>query len=241
MSTQSGTLLSGAGLSKRFRHVAALEDVDVQLEAGDVVALLGPNGAGKTTLLRILAGVSAPSTGTARASSARIGWVPHLPAVYRKLTTRENLRLFSALERASDPDALTEDLLRRADLERFADRPAGELSTGTLQRLNLAVALAGRPAALLLDEPTAALSPDQVHRMWDWLADLRAADDLAVLFSTQSVDEAARHANRMMVLNHGRVAFRGTVAELVADHGTPGVAETDAADRAFLNLVGPPA
>ena len=240
MSTKGGTLLTGAGLSKHFRHVAALEDVDVQLVAGDVVALLGPNGAGKTTLLRILAGVSNPSSGTAEAVSARIGWVPHQPAVYRKLTARENLRFFCALERAPDPEALTEDLLRRADLERFSGQIAGELSSGTLQRLNLAIALAGKPVALLLDEPTATLSPDQVHRLWDWLDELRVEENLAVLFSTQSVDEAARHAESMIVLDRGHVAFRGTVAELIAGYGTPGVAESDAADRAFLNLVGPP-
>lgn len=243
MTERGGTLLLGAGLSKRFRHVSALDGVDVELEAGDSVALLGPNGAGKTTLLRILAGVSAPTGGRLSRDTragAKIGWVPHQPAVYRRLTTRENLRLFCALENPGSPDALTEDLLERADLTRFADQLAGELSTGTIQRLNLAVALAGTPNALLLDEPTATLSPDQVHRLWDWLDELRDQDGLGVLFSTQSVDEAARHGERMIILDHGKVAFRGTVVELVAGHGTPGVSEADAADRAFLNLVGPP-
>jgi ABC-type multidrug transport system ATPase subunit len=161
--------------------------------------------------------------------------------VYRKLSARENLRLFCGLEGAADPEAFTEELLDRADLRRFADQPAAELSTGTLQRLNLAIALAGRPAALLLDEPTAALSPDQVHRLWGWLDELRDDDGLGVLFSTQSVDEAARHGERMIVLNQGRVAFAGTAAELVARHGTGGVGESDAAEEAFLNLVGAPA
>ena len=244
VTTRSGTLLLGAGLSKRFRHVAALEAVDIALEAGDAVALLGPNGAGKTTLLRILAGVSAPTAGRLvhhEAKRTPVGWVPHQPAMYRKLSTRENLRLFSALERAADPDELTEELLDRADLRRFADQLAGELSTGTMQRLNLAIALAGRPAALLLDEPTATLSPDQVHRLWRWLDELRRDDGLGVLFSTQSVDEAARHGERMVVLNQGRVAFTGTPAELVTRHGTTGVGEADAAEEAFLNLVGAPA
>jgi ABC-2 type transport system ATP-binding protein len=244
VTTWSGTLLSGAGLSKRFRHVSALESVDIALETGDAVALLGPNGAGKTTLLRILAGVSAPTSGRVvyhEAKTTPVGWVPHHPAVYRKLSTRENLRLFSALERADDPEALTEELLDRADLRRFADQLAGELSTGTLQRLNLAIALAGRPAALLLDEPTATLSPDQVHRLWRWLDELRGDDGLAVLFSTQSVDEAARHGEQMVVLDQGRVVFTGTPTELVARHGSPGIAEADAAEEAFLNLVGAPA
>jgi len=234
------TLLRGAGLSKRFRHVAALEGVDIQLGRGDAVALLGPNGAGKTTLLRILAGVSSPTDGkVARQTTAasRIGWVPHEPAVYRRLTTRENLRLFTRLEGIDDAERATDELLDRTDLARYADRPAGELSTGTLQRLNVALGLAGHPAALLLDEPTATLSPDQVNRLWTWLDELRERDGLAVLFSTQSVDEAARYAERMVILDHGHEVFAGTVGELITRHGSEGVAATDAAERAFLNLV----
>lgn len=237
----AGALLHGAGLSKRFRSVAALEDVSIHLERGDAVALLGPNGAGKTTLLRILAGVSTPTQGSVGRdgrSTAHIGWVPHDPAVYRRLTARENILLFTRLEGVDDPEAETTELLERTDLARFADRPAGELSTGTMQRLNVALGLAGRPAALLLDEPTATLSPDQVNRLWTWLDELRDRDGLAVLFSTQSVDEAGRYAERMVILDHGRQVFGGTVDELVADHGTPGTSATDAAERAFLNLVG---
>ena len=241
MSSPDPSLLLGTGLSKRFRNVAALDDVTIALHTGAAVALLGPNGAGKTTLLRILAGASAPSAGRVSRqefSVSRIGWVPQTPAVYRRLTTRENLRLFAALESAPQPDGLADELLERADLTRFAGMRAGELSTGTLQRLNLAVALAGRPSALLLDEPTATLSPDQVRRLWKWLDELRRADGLAVLFSTQSVDEAVRHADRMVILNAGRTVFDGTAAALVRDHGTAGASEIDATENAFLNLVG---
>lgn len=243
MSSETESLLLGAGLSKRFRHVSALEDVTITLERGASVALLGPNGAGKTTLLRILAGASAPSAGSVRweAAASGVGWVPHTPAVYRRLTARENLRLFAALEHAPQPDTFAEELLERADLTRFADVRAGELSTGTLQRLNLAVALAGRPSVLLLDEPTATLSPDQVRRLWRWLDQLRHEDGLAILFSTQSVDEAARHAERIVVLNAGRSVFDGSIPELIRRHGTPGASSTDAAEAAFLNLVGAPA
>jgi ABC-2 type transport system ATP-binding protein len=234
-------LLLGSSLSKRFRHVTALDDVTLELSVGAAVALLGPNGAGKTTLLRILAGVSAPTSGRVTigdGAGPRIGWVPQTPAVYRKLTTRENLRLFCALEGADEPAVSAEALLARADLTAFADRPAGDLSTGTLQRLNLAVALAGDPSLLLLDEPTAALSPDQVRRIWTWLDELRSGGDLTVLFSTQSVDEAARHAESIVILNRGQVAFAGTVSELIERQGAVGDRETDAAERAFLDLVG---
>jgi len=231
--TAGGPLLRGAGLAKRYRGVAALDGVDVDLEPGESLALLGPNGAGKTTLLRILAGVTSPTAGILEgAGTGRgVGWVPQRPAVYHRLTARENLRLFAALEGAGDPDAVADRLLERADLLEFAGRPASELSTGTLQRLNLSVALAGAPVLLLLDEPTATLSPDQRQRLWAWLEDLRRQERMALLFSTQSVDEAAERGDRMLVLVRGRVAFAGTADELSATYGA------DDPEAAFLALL----
>jgi ABC-type multidrug transport system ATPase subunit len=232
-------LLTATGLTKRYRATTALHSVDVELREGESVALLGPNGAGKTTLLTLLAGASRPSGGAVAWRSdavARVGWVPQRPAVYGRLTARENLRLFAALEGAADPAEAAEALVRRADLEAVADRRADRLSTGTLQRLNLAVALAGAPSVLLLDEPTATLSPDQRYRLWDWMARLRRDDGLALLFSTQSVDEAVRQSDRMLVLAGGRVAYSGTAAGLAALHGDRGDGVA-AAEAAFLRLV----
>ncbi|MEW6583413.1 MAG: ABC transporter ATP-binding protein, partial [Actinomycetota bacterium] len=232
-------LLAAAGLTKRYRATVALDGAGIAVREGEAVALLGPNGSGKTTLLTILAGVSRPTSGATTwrpGGVARVGWVPHDPALYGRLTTRENLRLFAALEGAPDPDAAAADLLARADLAEYADRLAARLSTGTRQRLNLAIALAGEPSVLLLDEPTATLSPDQRHRLWAWLDELRTVDGLAVVFSTQSVDEAVAHGDRMVVLAGGRVVFDGDAARLVADHGTPGA--RDPAEAAFLAVVG---
>ncbi len=227
---------------KRFRRVTALDGADLALSEGESAALLGPNGAGKTTLLTILAGVTPPTAGTLEwrlGSVSRVGWVPHRPALYARLTPRENLRLFAALEGDPEPAETAERLLVRADLTGYADRPAGELSTGTAQRLNLAIALAGSPSVLLLDEPTATLSPDQRVRLWGWLDTLRTEEGLALLFSTQSVDEAARHADRMVVLSRGRVVFEGQVGALVAAYGGDSSDSTiDAAEEAFLRLVG---
>ena len=172
----------------------ALSDVDLELRRGQSVALLGPNGAGKTTLLSILAGVGRAGSGTlawADGVEPRVGWVPQRPALYQRLSVRENLRLFAALEERGDAAAAAESLISRADLGAVADQLASRLSTGTLQRLNLAIALAGRPSVLLLDEPTATLSPDQRLRLWRWLDELRAEEGVALLFSTQSVNEAA--------------------------------------------------
>lgn len=231
--------MEARALVRRYRRFVALDGVDMRLLAGESVALLGPNGAGKTTLLELLAGVARPSEGSVSwhgDGAVRVGWVPQRPAVYQRLTARENLRLFAGLEGAEDPAAEAERLIERADLGAVAHRPAGKLSTGTLQRLNLAVALAGRPAALLLDEPTATLSPDQRLRLWEWLGDLRASDGLALVFSTQSVQEAARHGDRMLVIARGRCAFAGGMAELMARWGSPDD-DADADERAFLRLV----
>src|SRR5207244_7747823 len=102
-------LLSARGVTKRYRRLTVLKAVDLDLAEGEAVALLGPNGAGKTTLLSILAGVSPPNGGTVvwrGPARARVGWVPQRPALYQRLTVRENLRLFAALEGADDPAAL---------------------------------------------------------------------------------------------------------------------------------------
>jgi len=237
-------ILVATGIRKRFRRVVALDGVDLALRSGEALALLGPNGAGKTSLLTILASVSRASAGslTWRADVApRVGWVPQRPALYPRLTARENLRLFAAMEGAADPAAAAQRLLVRTDLVDFADRQAHELSTGTVQRLNLAIALAGEPSVLLLDEPTATLSPDQRRRLWDWLSALRRDEGLALLFSTQSVEEAAREADRMLVLANGRAVFDGDLNHLVGADVNGGRPSVEAAEEAFLRLVGTPA
>lgn len=229
--------LRARGVGRRHGRVRVLSGIDLDLAPGEALALLGPNGAGKTTLLEMLAGVAPCREGeiTAPAGGTRaVGWVPQRPAVYPRLTTRENLRLFARMEGA--PAGRVDELLAAADLLRFADSPARTLSTGTLQRLNLAVALAGDPAVLLLDEPTATISPDQRLAMWDLLEGLRARREMALVFSTQSVREAGEHADRTLVLVDGRAAFAGTIPALVAQHGEAGD-RGDPGDAAFLRLV----
>ena len=235
MTTLGPPLLVARGLRRRYRDFAALDGVDLELRPGESVALLGPNGAGKTTLLTILAGVGRASEGSvtwAEGVAPRVGWVPQRPSLYPHLTTWENLRLFAALERADDPAAAADDLIARADLGRFAGQSAAKLSTGTLQRLNLAIALAGEPSVLLLDEPTATLSPDQRHRLWRWLDELRGGG-MALMFSTQSVDEAMRHGGRIVVLAAGRLLFAGSPADLVREHGIGDGRDAEAAELAL--------
>jgi ABC-type multidrug transport system ATPase subunit len=181
------------GLGKRFGDKQALRDISLSASAGERVAIIGPNGAGKTTLLQLIAGTLTPDEGTLDLPDA--GWVPQRAAVYSKLTVRENLRLFARQERASD--AAVERMLAMTELE--ADAETGKLSGGNRQRLNIAVGLLGDPPLVLLDEPSASLDPAQRERLWAFIATLEAT----VLFTTHDIGEAARHADRVLVLADG--------------------------------------
>jgi ABC-2 type transport system ATP-binding protein len=207
-------ILRAHGVARRFGRELALAPTDLTVEAGEVVALVGPNGAGKSTLLALLAGALDPSEGTVeRPGGVRIGWAPQRPAFYRRLTARENLELFARLEGEPDPAAAAARLLAEFELP-DGDRPSGTLSVGNRQRLNLAVALLGKPRVLLLDEPSASLDPAQRQRLWERVEGVRSAGG-AVVFATQNLEEVADHADRVVKLQDGRLVFDGEPADAV--------------------------
>ena len=205
-------LLAARGASRRFGRTAALHPVEVEVWDGEAVALVGPNGAGKSTLLSLLAGALEPSEGTIeRRKGVRVGWAPQRPAQYGRLSARENLELFARLEGEHDPSVAAEGLLAEFGLPGKA-KPSSELSVGNRQRLNLAIAMLGDPEVLLLDEPTAALDPDQRRRLWDRATALREAGG-ALVFSTQNMEEVERMADRVAALRDGRLVFTGSAAD----------------------------
>jgi ABC-2 type transport system ATP-binding protein len=207
-------LLAARAVAKRFGRTSALEPTDFELQAGESVALLGPNGAGKSTLLALLAGALEPSAGAVvRSGGARIGWAPQRPAQYGRLSSRENLELFARLEAEQRPEDAAALLAREFELPE--DTVAGDLSVGNRQRLNLAIALLGTPQALLLDEPTAALDPEQRRRLWERL-DAQRQSGVALVFVTQHSEEVEQHADRVVMLRDGGVTFAGPVAEYEA-------------------------
>jgi len=206
-------LLEARELSKRYGEREALRGVSLTVARGELVAIIGPNGAGKTTLLSILAGIQQPDAGSVSRPPAEIGWVPQQAAVYGKLTVAENLKLFARLEKVDDPDATVERMLDLTDLRDRAGDQVGELSGGNRQRVNIAMGLLGGQPVLLLDEPSAALDPRQRERVWEFVLSL-AESGTAVVYSTHNVQEAERHAHRVLVLADGEALFTGSPSDL---------------------------
>jgi ABC-2 type transport system ATP-binding protein len=190
-------------LTKRFGSRVALDGVSFTLGRGELVGLVGPNGAGKTTLLSVLAGVLPPDGGSLSLSGA-VGWVPQAVALYSRLSVAENLRLFARLERVGDVEAAVARMLEQTGLADRAEEAVARLSGGNRQRVNIALGLLADPAVLLLDEPTAALDPEQRERLWEFVGSL-AAQDTAVLFSSHELSEVERHAGRVLALRDGRL------------------------------------
>ncbi len=207
----SDTVLRARQVARRFGSQVALEPTGIDVRAGEALALVGPNGAGKSTLLALLAGALEPSAGTIeRVDGVRVGWVPQRAAFYDRLTARENLELFGRLEGEPQYVRVAEELLVRFEIP--ADRPAHTMSVGNRQRLNVALALLGSPRVLLLDEPTAALDPGQRRRLWETVTALRDEGG-SVVFATQNLEELELYADRVAVLQRGRMTFVGPTAE----------------------------
>ena len=234
---QAPALLEARDISKRFGDREALRGVSLAAAPGEVVAVIGPNGAGKTTLLSIIGGIQKPDGGTLNLPSGEIGWVPQQAALYGKLTVAENLRLFARLERCTDVDDAVQRMLRQTGLEDRADDQVGTLSGGNRQRVNIAIGLLAEPAALLLDEPSAALDPRQRERLWEFIRALAEAGT-TVLFSTHNVAEAERNAHRVVVLADGELLFAGTPRELEEAVGAHEARDFEAAFVEFLRRAG---
>ena len=227
----SRPMIETVALTKRYRTQEVLRGVDLQVGAGEIFALLGPNGAGKTTTVRILATLLQPSGGQARVAGAdirterstvrrRIALTGQYAALDEVQTGRENLRMMTRLARLTPVEQRTrvDELLTGFDLVEAADRRVATYSGGMRRRLDLAASLVARPSVIFLDEPTTGLDPRGRQDMWTVVADL-ARQGTTVFLTTQYLEEADRLADRIAVLDDGRIVAEGRAADLKARVG----------------------
>ena len=227
-------------LTKAFGGVRAVDGVSFTVAAGELVALIGPNGAGKTTCFNLVNGQLTPDAGTVSLGAARIdGRPPHeiarlgvgrtfqVAATFASMTVRENVRLaLSAHARragrvlglaSAEPDSEANAVLSRVGCADLADAHCATLAYGNAKRVELALALAARPRVLLMDEPTAGMAPRSRARLMRVAADLARSDGIAVLFTEHDMDVVFGFADRVLVLDRGKVIAQGAPAAVRAD------------------------
>jgi len=225
-STQSRPAIAATGLRKSFGDHVVLDGLDLNVPRGTVFSLLGANGAGKTTTVKILSTLLSADAGDGRVAGhdlarepdavrAAIGVTGQFSAVDKLLTGEENLRLMADLHHLARGDGRRRaaQLLEQFDLTEAARKPASTYSGGMLRRLDLAMTLVGSPQVIFLDEPTTGLDPRSRRVMWQIVRDL-VASGVTIFLTTQYLDEADELADRIAVLDRGRVVAEGTAEEL---------------------------
>jgi ABC-2 type transport system ATP-binding protein len=229
--------IEARSLVREFKGgITAVAGIDLSVAPGEIYGFLGPNGAGKSTTVHILTTLLPPSSGTARVAGydivedgpkvrSAIGAALQEAALDGLLTGREHIRLQTALhgiprrERAARAD----ELLERVGLTRAADRKVNGYSGGMKRRLDLALALAHRPSILFLDEPTTGLDPQSRNALWQEVGRLAKEEGVTVFLTTQYLEEADVLADRVGIIDHGRIVAEGTPTLLKAEIGRPTV------------------
>ncbi|MFG1777232.1 ATP-binding cassette domain-containing protein [Micromonospora sp. NPDC049048] len=224
--TEAPPAITTTALRKSFGNHVVLDGIDLTVAEGTVFALLGPNGAGKTTTVRILSTLIGADSGEVRVAGhdparepdavrAAIGVTGQFSAVDGLLTGEENMLLMADLHHLPRREGRdrARQLLGTFDLLDAAGKPAASYSGGMRRRLDLAMCLVGRPRVVFLDEPTTGLDPRSRHAMWQIVRDL-VADGVTIFLTTQYLEEADQLADRIAVLDHGRLVAHGTAAQL---------------------------
>ena len=219
------------GLCKRYKTVTALENLNLEIPAGELFALLGVNGAGKTTAIKLLTGIAAPTGGAAYLGGcsvtehpervkAIIGVSPQETALAPNLTAEENLALICGIYGFSGSEGACrrQEVSRQLGLEPVLHRRAGTLSGGWQRRLSIAMALVCRPRILFLDEPTLGLDVLARRELWDTIRGLKG--EITILLTTHYMEEAAALADRIGIMKNGRLLALGTARELAEQTGT---------------------
>ncbi|HWY25657.1 MAG TPA: ABC transporter ATP-binding protein [Nevskia sp.] len=231
-------VLEARNLVKHYPRVRAVDGISFEVQEGSCFGLLGPNGAGKSTTIEMLEGLLKPTSGQVLFRGAamgshyreRVGIQFQTTALQEHLTTRENLRFFSALYPVRRP---LDELVALCRLEEFLDRDTSKLSGGQRQRLLLAIALVNQPEVLFLDEPTTGLDPQARRNFWDLVQGIKAQGKTIVL-TTHYMEEAYLLCDRIAIVDHGHIIAQGSPAALLAEHFNDSVLELPLAEVSKL-------
>jgi ABC-2 type transport system ATP-binding protein len=229
--------IQAEGLVREFKNgPRAVDGIDLRVEPGEIYGFLGPNGAGKSTTVLMLTTLLPPTAGRASVGGfdvveqgpevrSVIGAALQEAALDPHLTAREHMRLQTALQGLPHDERKSrgDELIDRVGLSEAADRKVGGYSGGMKRRLDLALALVHRPRVLFLDEPTTGLDPQSRTSLWDEVSGLAAEQGVTVFLTTQYLEEADQLADRVGIINDGRIVAEGTPAELKSEIGRPSV------------------
>ncbi|WP_343306775.1 ATP-binding cassette domain-containing protein [Chitinophaga niabensis] len=222
--TQHEIAISVKGLKKSYKNVPVLTGVDLEVKKGCIFALLGANGAGKTTIVKILSTLLRQDSGNATVNGfdvaskpdnvrASISLTGQFAAVDEILTGWENLIMIARLRHLKDPHQVADDLLKRFGLTDAANRRSSTYSGGMRRRLDIAMSLVGDAPIIFLDEPTTGLDPEARIEVWKVIKEL-AGDGRTILLTTQYLEEAEQLADRIAILDKGRIIVNGSLSEL---------------------------
>ena len=230
------------GLTKKYKEITAVDDLNLEIKNGELFSLLGVNGAGKTTTIKMLSTLTLPTKGDAVVSGEsiitspnlvkeRIGVSPQETAVAPSLSVRENLTLMCDVHGLKREKAKSkiEELSKALDLESVMNRKAGKLSGGWQRRLSIAMALVSEPKVLFLDEPTLGLDVIARSELWDLIESLKGKT--TIVLTTHYMEEAEALSDRLGVMKNGRLLFTGTVKEMKEKTGTEKI------EDAFIKMI----
>ena len=231
-------------LSKKYKNIFAVKNINFNINKGSVVGLLGPNGCGKTTTIGMMLGLIKPSSGTVFINDQnienennrtkileKVNFISPYVELPKKLTVEENLKVYGKMYGVNNLQKKISDLMKELNLFEFKKRKTGELSSGQKNRVSLAKALINDPEILLLDEPTASLDPDVGDYIRTYIENFASKKGATILLASHNMNEVERLCNEVMMMKNGEIIDKGTCSSLIKKHGRKNLEET------FLKIV----
>ena len=232
----NATTIEINNLSKQFKNILAVKNINFTINKGTIIGLLGPNGSGKSTTLGMMLGLIKPTSGTVMINGKNIehnrtnllkkmNFISPYIELPKKLTVEENLKVYGRLYGVKNLKHKISDLMEKLNLLDFKSRKTGELSSGQKNRISLAKALVNDPEILLLDEPTASLDPDVGDYIRGYIEDYASNNGATILLASHNMNEVERLCHEVMMMKNGEIIDKGKCGDLVSKHGRKNLEE----------------